>query len=102
MKPMNLKINSMFSMSNNKSVGDGGSPNVADLEVRPGGMLVQKREMNGGSQSIPTIKVRVKYGSSYREIRISSQASFGNKNSWHFCSLFEQLFWFEFSIERIF
>ncbi|XP_059443795.1 BAG family molecular chaperone regulator 1-like [Corylus avellana] len=77
MKPMNSKINSMFSMSNNKSVGDGGSPNVADLEVRPGGMLVQKREMNGGSQSIPTIKVRVKYGSSYREIRISSQASFG-------------------------
>ncbi|KAE8055252.1 hypothetical protein FH972_012104 [Carpinus fangiana] len=77
MKPMNSKLNSIFSMSNNKSVGDGGSPNVADLEVRPGGMLVQKREMNDRSQSIPTIKVRVKYGSSYREIRISSQASFG-------------------------
>ncbi|XP_062146518.1 BAG family molecular chaperone regulator 1-like [Alnus glutinosa] len=74
---MNSKINSMFSMSNNNSVGDGGSPNIADLEVRPGGMLVQKRDMNGSSQSIPTIKVRVKYGSSYREIQISSQASFG-------------------------
>jgi hypothetical protein len=83
---MNSKINSMFSMSNNNSVGDG------DLEVRPGGMLVQKRDMNGSSQSIPTIKVRVKYGSSYREIRISSQASFGNKNYWSLYSLFEQVF----------
>jgi hypothetical protein len=89
---MNSKINSMFSMSNNNSVGDGGSPNIADLEVRPGGMLVQKRDMNGSSQSIPTIKVRVKYGSSYREIRISSQASFGNKNYWSLYSLFEQVF----------
>ncbi|GMY30204.1 BAG family molecular chaperone regulator 1-like [Fagus crenata] len=72
---MKSKMNSMFS----NTVGDGGNRNVEDLEIRPGGMLVQKREMNQGSTvSIPTIKVRVKYGSLYHEIHISSQASFGD------------------------
>ncbi|XP_021895347.1 BAG family molecular chaperone regulator 1-like isoform X2 [Carica papaya] len=53
-----------------------GYSNAEHLEVRPGGMLVQKR----GSDSrlpVPTIKVKVKYGSQSRHISISSQASFG-------------------------
>jgi len=75
MKPMKSKnIDSMFS----NSVGGGGNQNVEEWEIRPGGMLVQKRDMNQGTVSIPTIKVRVKYGSLCHEIQISSQASFGN------------------------
>ncbi|KAK4389342.1 BAG family molecular chaperone regulator 1 [Sesamum angolense] len=48
-------------------------------EVRPGGMLVQRRSSDSKQNSchVPNIKVRVKYGSSYREVSISSQASFG-------------------------
>lgn len=49
-----------------------------DWEMRPGGMLVQKRtDSDKTSVPAPTIRVRVKYGSVYHEIPISSQASFG-------------------------
>lgn len=56
-------------------VGGGG-----EWELRPGGMLVQKRnpDSDRGSVPAPTIRVRVKYGSFYHEINISSQATFGN------------------------
>lgn len=49
-------------------------------EVRPGGMLVQKRnsDSNQNSNHVAHIKVKVKYGSSYLEVVIASQASFGN------------------------
>ncbi|XP_057421997.1 BAG family molecular chaperone regulator 1-like [Lotus japonicus] len=69
-------INTMFSKGH-------GNPNVADLELRPGGMVVQKRnsdsDMNQSSSSVfnSTIRVKVKYGSSYHEIRTSPHASFG-------------------------
>ncbi|KAJ7944866.1 BAG family molecular chaperone regulator-like protein [Quillaja saponaria] len=50
-------------------------------ELRPGGMLVQNRNSDTNNQtstaSVSTINVKVKYGSSYHQIRISSQASFG-------------------------
>lgn len=49
---------------------------VSELEIRPGGMLVQMRDFDQ-SLSIPTIKVKVKYGSSYHHIQISSHSSFG-------------------------
>ncbi|XP_022969959.1 BAG family molecular chaperone regulator 2-like [Cucurbita maxima] len=49
-----------------------------DWEMRPGGMLVQKRtDSDKTSVLAPTIRVRVKYGLVYHEIPISSQASFG-------------------------
>ncbi|KAI3519509.1 hypothetical protein L1887_08688 [Cichorium endivia] len=50
-----------------------------EWEVRPGGMLVQKRDPNDEQTRVPppTIRVRVKYGSIYHEISISSQATFG-------------------------
>ncbi|KAL7146386.1 hypothetical protein ABFS83_06G037500 [Erythranthe nasuta] len=50
-----------------------------EWELRPGGMLVQKRtdaEQNPAAPP-PNIRVRVKYGSIYHEIHISSQATFG-------------------------
>lgn len=48
-------------------------------EVRPGGMLVQKRtsDCNQNQNHAPNIKVRVKYGSNSHDVVISSQASFG-------------------------
>ncbi|CAI0546995.1 unnamed protein product [Linum tenue] len=59
----------------------GGSPDStgAEWELRPCGMLVQKRNPDSDHRAIPppTIRVRVKYGSTYHEISISSQASFG-------------------------
>ncbi|KAM7504711.1 hypothetical protein LguiB_003615 [Lonicera macranthoides] len=53
----------------------------SEWEVRPGGMLVQKRnpdsDQNHRVPPPPTIRVRVKYGSVYHEINISSEATFG-------------------------
>ncbi|KAK7270827.1 hypothetical protein RJT34_26279 [Clitoria ternatea] len=50
-----------------------------DWEMRPGGMLVQMRtaDSDRNSVNVPTIRVRVKYGSIYHEVNISSQATFG-------------------------
>lgn len=49
-----------------------------EWEVRPGGMLVQKRSPDSENRPPPPpIRVRVKYGSIYHEINISSQATFG-------------------------
>ncbi|GLT48999.1 hypothetical protein SLA2020_225850 [Shorea laevis] len=64
--------------------GGGGGAAAAEggaheWELRPGGMLVQKRNPDSDRTSAPppTIRVRVKYGSIYHEISISSQATFG-------------------------
>ncbi|CAL9189452.1 unnamed protein product [Musa hybrid cultivar] len=51
----------------------------AEWEVTPGGMVVQKRDPESGPPAavVPTIRVKVKHGSVYHEIYISSQATFG-------------------------
>ncbi|XP_057763875.1 BAG family molecular chaperone regulator 1-like isoform X2 [Salvia miltiorrhiza] len=74
----------MLRMKSNKankvsSPTGGGGEAVGGWEVRPGGMLVQKRnsDFNHNANTVPNIKVRVKYGSIYHQIVISSQASFG-------------------------
>ncbi|CAK9160986.1 unnamed protein product [Ilex paraguariensis] len=56
-----------------------GGDNGGEWEMRPGGMLVQKRNPDSDHYIVPppTIRVRVKYGSIYHEINISSQSSFG-------------------------
>lgn len=66
----------MTSMDGNSVPGAGGEN---EWEVRPGGMLVQKRDPDADTHRIPlpTIRVRVKYGSVYHEININSQATFG-------------------------
>ncbi|MCD7465135.1 hypothetical protein HAX54_000677 [Datura stramonium] len=49
-----------------------------EWELRPSGMLVQKRNPDSENRPPPpTIRVRVKYRSIYHEINISSQATFG-------------------------
>ncbi|KAK9063223.1 hypothetical protein SSX86_017093 [Deinandra increscens subsp. villosa] len=58
-----------------------GSPAAGEkeLEVRPGGMLVQRRDPDEELTRIPppTIRVRVKFGSIYHEMIINSTATFG-------------------------
>ncbi|KAK6936406.1 BAG domain [Dillenia turbinata] len=57
---------------------NGGESAGNEWELRPGGMLVQKRtDSERSSVPVPAIRVRVKYGSIYHEINISSQATFG-------------------------
>eukprot|EP00262_Sarcandra_glabra_P015330 TRINITY_DN4702_c0_g1_i1.p1 TRINITY_DN4702_c0_g1~~TRINITY_DN4702_c0_g1_i1.p1 ORF type:complete len:270 (-),score=29.24 TRINITY_DN4702_c0_g1_i1:46-855(-) len=65
-------------MNGSTAIDHSGSE-VVDWEVRPGGMLVQKRNPDSEQVSLPspTIKVRVKYGSTLHEIHVSSQATFG-------------------------
>ncbi|KAG8390292.1 hypothetical protein BUALT_Bualt01G0068400 [Buddleja alternifolia] len=67
-----------------RNKNDGLPPNlngaaVKEWELRPGGMLVQTRTNADQTNNIPppTIRVRVKYGSIYHQIHISSQATFG-------------------------
>ncbi|CAL9047597.1 BAG family molecular chaperone regulator 1-like [Musa acuminata AAA Group] len=52
---------------------------AAGWEVRPCGMLVQKRgaDADATAAPVPTIRVKVKHGSVYHEIYVSSQATFG-------------------------
>ncbi|XP_076908570.1 BAG family molecular chaperone regulator 1-like [Bidens hawaiensis] len=56
-----------------------GGGGMSAWELRPCGMLVQKRnsDVNQIQNVVPTIKVKVKYGSSYHEVAIKSQATFG-------------------------
>ncbi|KAH8513494.1 hypothetical protein H0E87_006675 [Populus deltoides] len=79
---MKSKIKGMFTQRGKEDffVGRGNMNIVEEWEIRPGGMLVQKRttaDSNHNSVPVSNIKVRVKYGSSCHEISISSQASFG-------------------------
>ncbi|CAN1180608.1 BAG family molecular chaperone regulator 1 [Linum perenne] len=62
-----------------KTDGGGGDAAGAEWELRPSGMLVQKRNPDSDHRSIPppTIRVRVKFGSTYHQINISSEATFG-------------------------
>ncbi|KAL9237280.1 hypothetical protein vseg_011850 [Gypsophila vaccaria] len=59
--------------------GDDGAEEGPEIwERRPSGMLVQKRtEADQPTKPPPTIRVRVKYGSIYHDVYISSQATFG-------------------------
>ncbi|CAK7335445.1 unnamed protein product [Dovyalis caffra] len=79
---MRSTIKGMFTQGNKEdsSAGRGNMNVIEEWEIRPGGMLVQKRttaDSNHNSVLVSSIKVKVKYGSSCHEISISSQASFG-------------------------
>lgn len=80
MMRMRTKTTELTSMKGNSGPKEEGEN---EWEVRPGGMLVQKRDPDEEQNRIPppTIRVRVKYRSIYHEIFISSQATFGNNNN---------------------
>ncbi|GMP70133.1 hypothetical protein CsSME_00029114 [Camellia sinensis var. sinensis] len=66
----------MMRMTTGSSPANGGGE--GEWELRPGGMLVQKRTDSDQHRiPPPTIRVRVKFRSIYHEINISSQATFG-------------------------
>ncbi|GMI92036.1 BCL-2-associated athanogene 4 [Hibiscus trionum] len=48
-----------------------------EWELRPGGMLVQKRNM-GESSSAPMINIKVSHGSYHHDIALPSQSTFGD------------------------
>ncbi|XP_043714559.1 BAG family molecular chaperone regulator 3-like isoform X1 [Telopea speciosissima] len=78
MMRMRTKTKGMSVMNGNSGGGGVGEPEAVHWEVRPGGMLVQQRNPDSGRASVaPTIRVKVKYGFSYHEIYINSQANFG-------------------------
>ena len=89
----NNRTNGLSSIMNGG--GSGGcrsEPGSKEWEMRPGGMLVQMRTADSDRNPalVPTIRVRVKYGSIYHEVNISSQATFGNT------SLFYLIYFFSF------
>ncbi|CAH8383604.1 unnamed protein product [Eruca vesicaria subsp. sativa] len=80
-KPTNLPATNGGRVSGAGGGGGGGRESGGhDWEMRPGGMLVQKRNPDSdpvGAKPPPMIRVRVKFGSVYHEISISPHASFG-------------------------
>jgi len=91
-----VKIPSPRRLFRSRSRSTAGSSGGADIcamvaehekiewEVRPGGMLVQKRggglpddEPSPNVKPVPTIRVKVKHAGVTHEIYISSEASFG-------------------------
>nr|XP_043614480.1 BAG family molecular chaperone regulator 1-like [Erigeron canadensis] len=80
MMRVRTRATEMTSTDGNSGAGAGAGAGGVDIwEVRPGGMLVQKRDPDAETHRIPppTIRVRVKHGSIYHEININSQATFG-------------------------
>lgn len=65
------------STTSKRVVSNGVFKGEIDWELRPGGMLVQKRNA-GDAASGPMIKIKVSYGSYHHDITILSQATFGN------------------------
>nr|GMC98479.1 BAG family molecular chaperone regulator 1-like [Ipomoea batatas] len=75
---MRMKTGTVAQPANHSSPAGAGAGREKEWEMRPGGMLVQKRSPDSDNlPPPPTIRVRVKYGSVYHEINISSQATFG-------------------------
>ncbi|RDX64645.1 BAG family molecular chaperone regulator 1, partial [Mucuna pruriens] len=72
-------IHAMFSRGRRSDIADHDNTNMAEWELRPGGMVVQKRNSDVNQNSTPksTIKIKVKYDSSYHQIQVSPHASFG-------------------------
>ncbi|WOG85900.1 hypothetical protein DCAR_0105093 [Daucus carota subsp. sativus] len=77
---MNMKSKPAGVFAPARGIGGAGLEGYAPWEMRPGGMLVQKRNSDAdhGSVVVPVFKVKVKHGSLFLEFSISSQASFGD------------------------
>ncbi|KAF3454889.1 hypothetical protein FNV43_RR05337 [Rhamnella rubrinervis] len=65
------------STSKSTSVSNGFNREIIDWELRPGGMLVQKRDI-GDASSGHIIKIKVSHGSYHHDITVSSQSTFGD------------------------
>ncbi|XP_039133848.1 BAG family molecular chaperone regulator 1-like [Dioscorea cayenensis subsp. rotundata] len=76
-----LFMRSSSSSSNSKlsggGCGGGNSGEEIEWELRPGGMLVQKRESGKGGAEIIRVRVRVSMASLSHDISISATSTFG-------------------------
>ncbi|KAE8039308.1 hypothetical protein FH972_011734 [Carpinus fangiana] len=63
--------------STSKGVMNNGFNREIDWELRPGGMLVQKRD-TGDSSSGTMIKIKVSHGSYHHDITVPAQSTFGD------------------------
>ncbi|KAK4749700.1 hypothetical protein SAY87_027149 [Trapa incisa] len=78
---MRTKAKMRGGLNGSSGTGTGRVDSGEEWEMRPGGMLVQKRNPDSDRNAAPpppTIRVRVKHGSIYHEISISSTATFGD------------------------
>lgn len=53
---------------------------IIDWEVRPGGLLVQKRvgvSVEENSVAVPMIKIKVSYDSCYHDVVVPAESTFG-------------------------
>ncbi|KAB1225734.1 BAG family molecular chaperone regulator 4 [Morella rubra] len=66
----------MKSSSSKRLVDDGFNREI-DWELRPGGMLVQKRDV-GDASSGPMIKIKVSHDSYHHDITVPAQSTFGD------------------------
>ena len=67
----------MKRLSSSKRVVDNVVKGEIEWELRPGGMLVQKRNV-GDASSGPMIKIKVSHGSYHHDIDVPAQSTFGN------------------------
>ncbi|XP_061347222.1 BAG family molecular chaperone regulator 4-like [Gastrolobium bilobum] len=63
--------------SASKSASNDVNKGSIDWELRPGGMLVQKRQPLESSSS-PMIKIKVSHGSNHHEVTVPAQSTFGH------------------------
>ncbi|KAA3489501.1 BAG family molecular chaperone regulator 4 [Gossypium australe] len=68
----------MKRLSSSKRVVSNEVKGDIEWELRPGGMLVQKRNM-ADAASAPMIKIKVSHGSYHRDIVVPAQSTFGNR-----------------------
>ncbi|KAL3530914.1 hypothetical protein ACH5RR_010236 [Cinchona calisaya] len=63
---------------NGKTNDQGLVTSTIDWEVRPGGLLVQKRGLDPANISGPMIKIKVSHDSYYHDLTVPSQSTFGD------------------------
>lgn len=75
-----LNFNSRRSEAPEATTTSSSAPTEEDVEweMRPGGMLVQKRIGNSGDAAVPNLRIRVAYGAVRYQISANSQSTFGN------------------------
>jgi len=81
-----FRSNSSSSSKGAGVIGGASGGNVIEWEVRPGGMLVQKRQ-SGGDGVKEVIRVRVSTGSKWHDMSIGATCTFGEycQTSWEWC-----------------
>ncbi|KAF2297666.1 hypothetical protein GH714_002095 [Hevea brasiliensis] len=60
MEKMKSKMKWVFRPANKSTLNGRGNVNVEDLEIRPGGSLVQKRNSDSNQNSVPIPSIKVK------------------------------------------